>query len=319
MKNPIVLSINPTYLCNFSCEFCYLTPEQLKDPAKIDLSILDQKLSEISKHRLIDHIDLYGGEIGVLPREYTEKLIDLISCYYDGTIYLTSNLSKLTDLVEHERIYTTISWDFVARERYDKVFENIKKLTKPFSIQMLVSKAMENWTENELNTINSMLNSLDLLHSFELKPYSRNQANCELNLEPVYERLVRFFVENSKNYLFINEQNIQQSLNKSRNPFSDDLLYIRPNGEFAVLDFDNKGREYFREVKNYEDYLSWQLNEKMKVFNQKYCNECSYLGHCLSEHLRPDEGVNGYCSGFRGLLDWYATRSQDKTAVLSAL
>ena len=31
------LSINPTYYCNFRCDFCYLTPEQLGDRQKIDL------------------------------------------------------------------------------------------------------------------------------------------------------------------------------------------------------------------------------------------------------------------------------------------
>ena len=30
--NPITLSVNPTYYCNFRCDFCYLTEEQLRDP-----------------------------------------------------------------------------------------------------------------------------------------------------------------------------------------------------------------------------------------------------------------------------------------------
>ena len=51
------LSINPTYYCNFRCDFCYLTPEQLGDRQQITLSVLDQRLSEVPE---INHIDLYG-------------------------------------------------------------------------------------------------------------------------------------------------------------------------------------------------------------------------------------------------------------------
>lgn len=58
---PITVSINPSYFCNFSCDFCYLTPEQLKDQKRISLVDLDKRLNQISEHREIDWIDLYGG------------------------------------------------------------------------------------------------------------------------------------------------------------------------------------------------------------------------------------------------------------------
>ena len=48
---PITVSINPSYFCNFSCDFCYLTPEQLKDQKRISLVDLDKRLNQISEHR----------------------------------------------------------------------------------------------------------------------------------------------------------------------------------------------------------------------------------------------------------------------------
>jgi len=76
----ITVSINPSYFCNFRCRFCYLTPEQLGDQKRIDLRDLDRLLEEITKHREIDWIDLYGGEIGALKKNLeNEGFSSLIS------------------------------------------------------------------------------------------------------------------------------------------------------------------------------------------------------------------------------------------------
>jgi len=54
MDKPITVSVNPSYLCNFRCDFCYLTEEQLSDQKKIELEKLDDLLSQIPN---IEHID----------------------------------------------------------------------------------------------------------------------------------------------------------------------------------------------------------------------------------------------------------------------
>ena len=48
-----------TNVCNFRCDFCYLTSEQLADKNKIDLELLDQRLLEVSNYQPIKYIDLY--------------------------------------------------------------------------------------------------------------------------------------------------------------------------------------------------------------------------------------------------------------------
>jgi MoaA/NifB/PqqE/SkfB family radical SAM enzyme len=73
------VSINPSYFCNFRCDFCYLTPEQLGDQKKISLEKLDELLADIPK---IDYIDLYGGEIGALKKDYFYGLKDTIRKHY---------------------------------------------------------------------------------------------------------------------------------------------------------------------------------------------------------------------------------------------
>ena len=52
--NNITVSINPSYFCNFRCNFCYLTSEQLGEQKKIPLPMLDKRLEKISKIRNIE-------------------------------------------------------------------------------------------------------------------------------------------------------------------------------------------------------------------------------------------------------------------------
>ena len=71
----MILSINPTYYCNFSCDFCYLTKEQLNDKSLLRLDILEQRLKEVTEKTQIDMVDLYGGEVGLLSDHYVNQLL----------------------------------------------------------------------------------------------------------------------------------------------------------------------------------------------------------------------------------------------------
>ena len=63
----MIVSVNPSYFCNFRCDFCYLTNEQLGDQKKISIDRLDELLSQVPD---IEHVDLYGGEIGAMKKSY---------------------------------------------------------------------------------------------------------------------------------------------------------------------------------------------------------------------------------------------------------
>src|SRR5690606_3327439 len=90
-----------------------------------------------------------------------------------------------------------------------------------------------------------------------------------------------------------------------QNSFSDDHIYITPNGEFAVLEFDKNDNEYFMELSSFQDYLDWTMIEKNRVSMNGYCMSCEYYGRCLSEHLREVKDISQSCNGFKHLIDWY--------------
>ena len=61
----MIVSINPSYFCNFRCDFCYLSTKQLGDQKQISFDKLDELLSQVDN---IEHIDLYGGEVGAMKK-----------------------------------------------------------------------------------------------------------------------------------------------------------------------------------------------------------------------------------------------------------
>lgn len=300
------LSINPTYFCNFRCNFCYLTEEQLADRNKIDLDILDARLAEVAAHTNIDWIDLYGGEIGALKRDYVHDLKTVIRKYYSGKINLITNFSMLNDDFFSNDYLLSVSYDFDAREKSDRVYQNM--LYSPVSIAVLILAGPKVITM-DVDEMITQLNFCRSIESVEIKPYSTNQANQHSVTHKDYEIFVQKWLESPipKQFDFTNETRIIESLNKKYNAFSNDHVYITPQGKFGVLEFDKDDNEYFLELDTFEQYLDWANQEPEKNVSD-ICKQCEYYGHCLTEHYRYVKDLNNSCNGYKGLLDYYGKK-----------
>jgi hypothetical protein len=103
----------------------------------------------------------------------------------------------------------------------------------------------------------------------------------------------------------VNQLLIESVLDKTRNSFSDDHIYITPEGKYGVLEFDLNDNEFFLEYNTLEEYWQWCEKEKHRVGLNKYCSSCEYYGNCLSEHLREVKSLEESCNGFKHLIDWY--------------
>ena len=306
------ISINPTYFCNFKCNFCYLTPDQLRDQKKIEPKQLDKLLRDIPEP--IDHIDLYGGEIGALRRDYYDEIKAVIRKHYDGKININTNFSMLDDRFFEDDITLSVSYDFEAREKHELVFQNMMMSPKPIAVLILASPRVITMDVDEMV---QNLNLLKSVTSVEIKPYSINQANTLDLSHKDYENFVIKWLESpiQKNFEFINLYNIEDSYNKRYNAFSDDHVYITPNGKYGVLDFDKDDKEYFLELANWSNYQQWAYQEKITLSD--ICNNCKYVGHCLTEHYRYVKDLDNSCNGYINLLEWYDARMEDKTEVIS--
>jgi MoaA/NifB/PqqE/SkfB family radical SAM enzyme len=308
------ISINPWYYCNFRCDFCYLTTQQLSDKQLLDLDVLETRLREIPSP--IDQVDLYGGEIGLLPKEYFQRLKEICKRYTDK-INIITNLSTVNSITTDEDCYISVSYDFDCRENHEIVFKNMMLLERPFSILMLAGDKL---IEKDVSHMINMFNLIGNLESVEIKPYSSNQANQQTVTFKQFEDFIIKWIDSpiKKNFSFINEFLIEDVLDKTRNSFSDDHIYITPSGRYAVLEFDLNDNEFFLEYDTFQDYLNWCSIEKKRTHKNSYCNQCEYNGHCLSEHLRDVKDLNNSCNGFKHLIDWYKNeRLEDSTRSLS--
>lgn len=313
----MILSINPTYYCNFRCEFCYLTEQQLSDSKLLNLDRLSEMIVEISSQKKVEMVDLYGGEVGLIGKEYWNNLIDVLHMYGIEDINLITNLSALNDITIDPRVYTSVSYDFDAREDSERVWKNMALLNKPFSVLMLASPKL---IEKNVDEMIEAFNTLNRLTSVEIKPYSSNQAN-QLNINfKEYEEFVKKWITSpvQKRFVFGNEIQIQESISKQKNSFSDDHVYITPTGKYGVLEFDLNDNEFFLEYETLDKYFDWCKKEKIRVSKNKFCNSCEYYGSCLSEHLREVKSLDNSCNGFKLLLDWYDERLANKTRTVSS-
>lgn len=294
------LSINPSYFCNFRCDFCYLTPEQLGDQKKIFPERLDFLLSQVPQ---IDHVDLYGGEIGALKKDYYNEILKVIRRWYSGPININTNFSMLDERFFDDGITLSVSYDFSAREKSDLVFNNMLMSPKPIAVLILASKKV---LEMDVDEMIQQLNMCNQVISVEIKPYSINQANADKVTHKDFEEFVLKWITSpvKKNFQFQNLENIIQSYFGNYNAFSDDHLYITPNGNFAVLEFDDWDKEYFMELEDFDEYIDWTRAEKDALSD--ICLNCQWYGTCLTEHYRYVEDLKNSCNGYRGLLEWYA-------------
>jgi len=302
----ITLSLNPTYLCNFRCSFCYLTPEQLADSRKLDLTRLDELLKDLSESGVkIKHVDLYGGEVGLLTKEYLRELDEILLKWGDPQVNVVTNLSRIHEYFLEDHVDLSVSFDFEARESHEVVLKNILGLKKKVSILMLASPEL---LSKDVDEMISFFNSIKNITSVEVKPYSSNQSNQLVVSDVEFESFIMKWItsEVSKKFRFVNRDHLEASLKQERSSFSNDHVYITPTGKFAVLEFDQYDREFFLELNHFSDYLKWAKAEESRVRANIFCQACKFLGHCLTEHYREVKSIKNSCNGYQRLLSWYA-------------
>jgi hypothetical protein len=263
-------------------------------------------LDQIAEHYTIEHVDIYGGEVLLLPKEYLKQMKSILQSRGIDDLVLVTNLSMVNEIALDTDYELSVSFDFGAREKHEQVLGNMFLLTRPFNILSLAGRQFLDTVsvDEYVNTMNMMTN----LMCAEIKPYSSNQANNEDVKFTEFEDFVWGVIDHpDRNFEFENEHQLRDVVeDRTRNAYSDDHIYITPEGKFAVLDFDKDDREFFLPVEGVAGYQQWCVEEKRRVDNNPHCNDCAYKGGCLSEHLREVKSVEDSCNGFRNLIHRWA-------------
>jgi organic radical activating enzyme len=293
------ISLAPSFYCNFRCSWCYLGEHELSNMQCIDLTVLQGVLDTIGN---IEHVDIYGGEPSLLPKHFVDNLLSLLK-NYTQSINVISNFSAVPEWFHRSDITVSASYDWTMREKHDKVLTNIIGFSKPIPLLML---ATDQLCLVDPVDIAEVLNSISTVGSLEIKPYSQNRFNSYEMDWTVFEEWIKKWLELDLNFELINRRLLEESVSKQYNAFSDNHLYIMPNGDMNVLDFDLNDREYFKLIPTMADYYKWVEQEREMIKNNKFCKNCQWQGHCATEHYRNVKSLDKSCNGFKHLLDWYA-------------
>ena len=153
------VSFNPLTLCNFRCSFCYLTEEQLRSQRYCPANVYESRLKEIPEP--IEMVDIYGGEIGLLPAPELDRLIDISLHYSEQPVNLITNLSKIHPSFLRDDIELSVSFDFNCREKSHQVLDNILMLERPIHILMLASDGLIHQdVEHMISFFNTIANNI---------------------------------------------------------------------------------------------------------------------------------------------------------------
>lgn len=304
MKKPFIdnISIQPTFLCNFNCNYCYLG--NLRNYADIlDLRVLEQRIEEILNKYQIRNINLYGGEISLLKPSYLEELVAICTRIGIKPTVIT-NLSNdwIIDFCEERSLPLSISLN-EERPYYKETLEKIKKLrnrgNKNLSVVVLPSML-----DKDYSGLMNFYEKLGLDVFFI--QYHPSVHSCKSGV--VYDININHFSnflkgiiseKHRKDYKIkiINEDILN---NKDYNPLMSGFLFITPFGQYSTVLYQN-GIERYEYFNNLEEWEECCKKEYKEYFLK--CNLCEYFGKCKAEHLEVIDKKE--CSGLYELQKWY--------------
>lgn len=162
-----VLTVHPTYYCNFDCFFCH----QKNHEKESFLSI--EKLKEVLPNvpKDLTMIYLMGGEVSVLPDKYLTELLALLE-EFNLPIHIQTNLFKVNPILLKYKL--VVSYDFESRPRHDTVLKNIMLLEVPYSITTVANRSLLNKGAKNLVYFYSMLGNLQ---GVKFLPYKVEDLN----------------------------------------------------------------------------------------------------------------------------------------------
>lgn len=253
-SNVFDISICPLFFCNLDCKFCYIKDKKSKD--LLDLSILESILST----KIIRNLDIYGGEITILPEDYAKKFINILDYYRNkilNKITFVSNCLNVPNfwLNVFKKYDVCFSID-KQRKNYNKILNNIKKIDK------------ENYFKFSLISVDidhidfQFLNSLSNLKSFSVKPYSPADKNIKYKSYMLQDikKLITFPKLFKKIELPENTRDLVPH------------IFLLPDGKLYNIEYNDSGIEHFVPAFN-----------KLKNHSIE-CLCCEYYKQCFNEH-----------------------------------
>ena len=296
----MIVHVMPTYLCDWRCNYCYLG-DMTNNPTVLNLDVLSEQLNTIKTKYTIDAINIYGGEITLLPPDYFNLLLAIVREYADNISCITNNPSH--SYIEH---YKDINWGTSVNEERYKNEETITKLLLKenhiMTVTQVVTPSVLKMSKKSIFQTISMLSS-----SVTFLRYSPSVNNpywtiSNKDFSDFLKQAIIAYKQTKPSFILQNLEELDACIENKYDPTMQSNLFITPYGQLATIGYTENGLEYFKTLDSLDSFF--EEIEKEKIMYQSMCNGCSYFNRCYAEHIFQHK-KGDICCGLKPLLDWY--------------
>lgn len=291
----------PSYLCNWSCSYCYLGNLRT-NPDKLQLNKLKERLDEIKSTYHIDAINIYGGEVTLLNKPYFQSLIDIAFAY-------ASHISCSTNNPVHPYVqeFKEIRWATSINEERTYNQQTVQALLlnesehKPTVMQVVTPSLLKTNPKNILNLLNNISSAVTFLRYFP----SKNNPTWKISnteYSNFLKNIITEYIKNEYSFVLHNILELNYCMSDDYDPTMQSNLFINPDGKLCIVAYDKNNLEYFKNLDSVSSFQD-EANKELDWYKQT-CSHCKYYGSCYAEHIMSWE-KGDICCGLKPLLDWY--------------
>jgi sulfatase maturation enzyme AslB (radical SAM superfamily) len=302
MKNEIDVDILTNYFCNSDCEYCFLN--QLRSSNKIiDIDILRQQLDDVSVRYSIKNINLYGGEISLLPLSYLKRLIDFCNTYSHVNVITNFSNPACNDFLKKEKVSVTTS---INEERtnnqqteYSLLLSDIDNLSL---IQVVTPSLLSKSAKEVLTHLELFKRDMGFL---PYSPAKFARVNYDISNRDfsnfMKDVISEYQTGNFYHFEIFNLEKLDDACADRYNPTMRAILFINPFNKYSCVAYEGS-QEYF---KTFDTLEAWEVKcEEEAAAYEKKCGHCKYYKKCYAEHLK-EWSEDDECCGMKSLLEWY--------------
>lgn len=280
MKEYVRVSIQPSFFCNFNCDYCYLGRLR-KNKQILSLDILRNRIKEISNYYSISSIQLLGGEISLLDEQYFLELYNIIK---DFNVSVSTNLSNtwLVNFCLQRDIRIGVSLN-EERPYYKETLAKLKTLKRLncITLSSVVLSSLLNKSPKEILDFYEELGFPAYFIQYHPSIYSKYKFNT--NIE-IYSNFINNLIKEYKfgNYKFVLGNEL--SLTDTTKRFSlENCLFINPDGSLNTIMEKRYGKEVYENFKSIEDFDAFRKH--YRSFREIQCFDCPWQYKCQGVYL----------------------------------
>ncbi|GGF91674.1 MULTISPECIES: SPASM domain-containing protein [Cysteiniphilum] len=325
-----IMTMWPSLYCPLNCPHCYLSLSQRRDKSRLSLESIQiacRKIRNYYERRNLDCVEIfcywYGGEPTSMPQEYFMSAVQLINNEFKN-FKVTHGV--LSSLVATDKSWFSLIKDVTKGEietSYDGDMRGVKYIKKWESKvreavscglnvstttvvnRQLVSMGAENYIDYLVDlgvTQTGFLPMMKTDHNSNKGKFDLHATSMEvyndflIDVFDVYMKRKR----NGTKVVEIGEIHkvLQASNYSSLYNIGALVLYLMPNGDMTLTDYDKDDKEFFQVFGNIveDDFQAILTSDKRKSWLRKQvrkagnveCVDCEYSNGCLMEYWKTN-------------------------------